>query len=544
MALASNTPQLNSSRISISLSPKIWPFLSTFAFSSAILVAVAWSLPDSENKNIVFGILMFFIALSTWVQWKKSLRLKVSKGTLTLKSPLGIIIPINNICHVAIDPKGTLQFSLYDPELIYPPAKVGLMNQTLREEGYNFAIKGINKVLALKICKACNLSPDHLIENELELDEVGDIESFQTMIAQKKPWAPISYTLFAMNILVFLAMLFSGVDLFQPTTEQLLAWGANAGTKTMDGEAWRLLTCAFLHIGLVHLGVNMFVLWKVGPFLERLFGSVTFLIFYLVSAIGGSEASLGWNEFGVSAGASGALFGIFGSLLGYLLAKPAGMSKAIMHQLRFWALNFIVLNIAFVFFLAGVDQAAHGGGALAGFLVGLLAGVIQKNRAFKTPNLRNGILLIASVGLVWGSWFILQKESADKFQAIKTFERFGKEEEYLLSKFTDSEKRMRKAQLTEEGFARILETEITPAWSAYATKFNGFKKVPSRWAGWYPDFVVYLNTQVEAQTLLQIGIKTKDRKKVEESNEKFADAGELVIKITAEMKAKSKGKSD
>lgn len=127
-----------------------------------------------------------------------------------------------------------------------------------------------------------------------------------------------------MNILVFLAMFYAGVDLFQPTTEQLLAWGANAGTKTMDGETWRLLSCAFLHIGLVHLGVNMFVLWKVGPFLERLFGSTTFLIFYVVSAIGGSEASLWWNEFGVSAGASGALFGIFGSLLGYLLAKPLG----------------------------------------------------------------------------------------------------------------------------------------------------------------------------------------------------------------------------
>jgi len=544
MALDSNTPQLNSSRISIRISPKIWPFLSTFAFSSAIIVAVAWSLPDSENKNIVFGILMFFIALSAWVQWKKSLRLQISTGTLTLKSPLGIITPINNISHVAVDSKGTLQFSLYDAALIYPPAKVGLMNQTKEEEGYNFAIKGISKLLALKICKACNLSPDHLIENELELDEVQDVESFQALIAQKSPWAPISYTLFAMNILVFLAMLYAGVDLFQPTTEQLLAWGANAGTKTMAGEAWRLLSSAFLHIGLVHLGVNMFVLWKVGPFLERLFGSITFLIFYLASAIVGSEASLWWNEFGVSAGASGALFGIFGSLLGYLLAKPAGMSAAIMLQLRFWALNFIVLNIAFVFFLAGVDQAAHGGGALAGFLVGLLAGLIQKSPVLKTPILRHGILLLAGVGLCWASWFMLQKETADKFLAIKTFERFGKEEESLLEKFTNGQKLLRKTQLTEEGFATLLEIEITPVWSDYATKFNGFKKVPSRWAGWYPDFVVYLKTQVEAQTLLQEGIKTKDKNKVEESNEKFAEADELVRKITTEMKAKNKNNND
>ena len=544
MVLEPDNPQFNSSRISIRISPKVWPFLSTFAFSAAILVAVAWSLPDSEHKNIVFGVLMFFIALSSWVQWKKSLRLQVTKGTLTLYSPLRIITPITNICHVAVDPKGTLQFSLYDPQLIYPPEKVGLVYQTMEEEGYNFAIKGISKPLALKICKACNLSPDHLIENELKSEEVRDIESFQALLAQKSPYAPISYTLFAINILIFLAMLYAGVDLFQPTTEQLLAWGANAGTKTMDGEAWRLLSCAFLHIGLIHLGVNMFVLWKVGPFLERLFGSITFLIFYLVSAIGGSEASLWWNEFGVSAGASGALFGIFGSLLGYLLAKPPGMSAAIMTQLRFWAINFIVLNIAFVFFLAGVDQAAHGGGALAGFLVGLLAGVIQKNAFLKTPILKHGVLLLAGVGLCWASWFMLQKETSDKFLAIKTFEQFGKEEESLLEKFNNGQKQLRKTQLSEEGFATLLEKEITPVWSNYATKFNGFKKVPGRWAGWYPDFVVYLKTQVAAQTLLQEGIKTKDKNKVEEAHEKFEDAGELVRKITTEMKAKSKSKSD
>ena len=544
MALESNHPQLNSSRISIRISPKIWPFLTTFAFSCAILVAVAWSLPDSEHKNIVFGILMLLIALSSWVQWKKSLRLHVTKGTLTLQSPLGIITPNTNICHVAVDPKGALYFSLYDPQLIYPPEKVRLIYQTMEEGGYNFTIQGISKPVALKICKACNLSPDNLIENELVPEEVIDVESFQALLAQKQPWAPISYTLFATNILVFLAMLYAGVDLFQPTTEQLLAWGANVGTKTMDGEAWRLLSCAFLHIGLIHLGLNMFVLWKVGPFLERLFGSTTFLIFYVVSAIGGSEASLWWNEFGVSAGASGALFGIFGSLLGYLLAKPPGMSVAIMSQLRLWAINFIVLNIAFVFFLAGVDQAAHGGGALAGFLIGLLAGLMQKNAILKTPILKQGVLMLLGVGICWGSWFMLQIETADKFLAIKTFERFGKEEESLLMKFSKGEMGVRKAQITEEEFATLLATEITPIWSAYATKFNGYKKVPSRWAGWYPDFVVYLKTQVEAQTLLVEGIKTNDKSKVEEAHEKFADAAEMVKKITTEMKAKSKNKSD
>ena len=197
-----------------------------------------------------------------------------------------------------------------------------------------------------------------------------------------------------------------------------------------------------------------------------------------------------------------------------------------------------------MFFLAGVDQAAHGGGALSGFLIGLLAGAMQKNAVLKTPILKHAILLLLGAGLCWASWFMLQKETSEKFLAIKTFERFGKEEEFLLEKFNNGQKQVRKTQLTEEGFAKLLETEITPVWSDYATKFNGFKKVPSRWVGWYPDFVVYLKTQVAAQTLLQEGIKTKDKNKVEKAHEKFEDAGELVRKITTEMKAKSKNKSE
>ncbi|NBY00486.1 MAG: hypothetical protein EBQ87_00660, partial [Planctomycetes bacterium] len=114
--------------------------------------------------------------------------------------------------------------------------------------------------------------------------------------------------------------------------------------------------------------------------------------------------------------------------------------------------------------------------------------MIQKNSILKTPIIKHVVLLLAGVGLCWASWLMLQIETADKFQAIKTFERFGKEEESLLEKFTNGQNQMRKTQLTEDGFATLLETEITPVWSDYASKFNGYKKVPSRWAGWFPDF--------------------------------------------------------
>jgi rhomboid protease GluP len=100
----------------------------------------------------------------------------------------------------------------------------------------------------------------------------------------------------------------------------LIAWGANYGPDTItNGQWWRLLTSMFLHIGIVHLAFNMIVLLQIGPFVERLVGNVGFLIVYFVSGFAGNVTSLVWNPYTVSAGASGAIFGLYGLLLGFLL---------------------------------------------------------------------------------------------------------------------------------------------------------------------------------------------------------------------------------
>ena len=113
-------------------------------------------------------------------------------------------------------------------------------------------------------------------------------------------------------------MLATGVNFLAPDPQDMLNWGADFGPKTLNGQWWRTVTCMFLHFGIIHLGFNMWVLWDLGQLVERLVGNVGFLVLYFASGIAGSLASLAWQPLAISAGASGAVFGVAGALLGLI----------------------------------------------------------------------------------------------------------------------------------------------------------------------------------------------------------------------------------
>jgi membrane associated rhomboid family serine protease len=114
------------------------------------------------------------------------------------------------------------------------------------------------------------------------------------------PNVSITSVLLALNVVIFGLMLASGIDPMRPSIDSLIQWGANYGPKTTQGEWWRLFTCMFLHIGILHLLFNMLALWNVGGFMERLLGSTGFVVLYLLAGLLGSVASVAWNPFVVS----------------------------------------------------------------------------------------------------------------------------------------------------------------------------------------------------------------------------------------------------
>ncbi|MEM9299191.1 MAG: rhomboid family intramembrane serine protease [Bacteroidota bacterium] len=170
------------------------------------------------------------------------------------------------------------------------------------------------------------------------------------------------------NIVVFLAMIFSGIHIISPNGLELLEWGANRRSETSNGDWWRLISSIFLHGGIMHLFLNVYGLVLAAIFVEPIFGRTRYFILYFISGICGSLASIYWYENTISVGASGAIFGLYGSILGLLLTKEfEGGKKAIFLLVG----PYVGINLLFGL-TGGIDNAAHIGGLIAGAISGLI----------------------------------------------------------------------------------------------------------------------------------------------------------------------------
>ncbi len=176
--------------------------------------------------------------------------------------------------------------------------------------------------------------------------------------------------LIAANVLVFVLVGAGGAGWMDADGRALIRWGSNFGPLTADGQWWRLLTAMFLHGGLVHLGVNMLTLADVGRLCERLHGTFRFLLLYFVSGLLGSAASVWWNPSVNSVGASGALFGVLGATLVYMLDKRNAVPPAAMKAHVATLGVFVVYGLANGFASKGIDNFAHLGGLVGGLVCG------------------------------------------------------------------------------------------------------------------------------------------------------------------------------
>lgn len=207
---------------------------------------------------------------------------------------------------------------------------------------------------------------------------------FALKLQRATPHLYVTHILVALNVLVFVLMVLSGTNVFSPDIHKMLAWGANFGPYTTSGEWIRLILCNYLHFGLLHLALNMWCLWQLGQLCERLFGNGTFLLIYTLSGLGGSALSLFWNPGVVSAGASGAVFGIGGALVAYTQMQKGAIPPKIYQGLFRDAGLFLVLNTGFGLSIPNIDNAGHIGGMLFGMGAGvLLARPLDGERPFR-----------------------------------------------------------------------------------------------------------------------------------------------------------------
>ena len=182
----------------------------------------------------------------------------------------------------------------------------------------------------------------------------------------------VTTALIALNVLVFVAMVLSGVSPVLPSTQQLLHWGADYGPRSLNAEPWRILTSNYVHIGIIHIGLNMWCLWNLGLLAERIFDPWTYVLTYTACGIAGSLASLWINPLVIGAGASGAIFGMAGALIAALYLGHLPVPKSAIRGTLKSLLSFAGYNLFFGAVVPGIDNSAHIGGLLMGLGIGAL----------------------------------------------------------------------------------------------------------------------------------------------------------------------------
>lgn len=185
------------------------------------------------------------------------------------------------------------------------------------------------------------------------------------------PWA--SGTLVAINVIVFLICTFYGDVLYNKGELDVVSVLA-------DKQYGRIVWAMFLHAGIEHLFNNMVILFFLGAMIEKVTGHISFLMLYFLSGIGGNLCSLLAKllqmDYSASVGASGAIFGLDGVLLAWILLDRRSMPDVTLKRV----ILMIVLSLYSGFSAQNIDNAAHVGGLVTGFLTGLLLCALRKHR--------------------------------------------------------------------------------------------------------------------------------------------------------------------
>lgn len=221
----------------------------------------------------------------------------------------------------------------------------------------------------------------------------------------------VTQVIFGINVAVFVAMTLAvGVSMLNnPAGQDLVRWGANFGPLTASGQWWRLLTCVFVHGGLLHIAFNMWCLWDLGRLAESVYGHWTFAAVYLIAGLAASLTSVVWNPVILSVGASGAIFGIAGALIASFYLGEFSLPRAAMTGMLRSVVMFVGYNLFFGAVIARTDNAAHIGGLIMGLILGAL---IAKVAPQHDDVLRRIAVLLVGVLIVVGGVTWLQRSRA------------------------------------------------------------------------------------------------------------------------------------
>lgn len=214
----------------------------------------------------------------------------------------------------------------------------------------------------------------------------------------------VTMALIGVNVVVYLLQVTSGTNLISGLDNIATQYGMRAADVAAADQYYRLVTSMFLHGSVLHILFNMFVLWTLGPQLERILGHLRYGALYLVAGIGGSVASFWFSSIGVtSVGASGAIFGLMGAYVVVGKKLRADITQVI---------GLIAINVVIGFVVGGIDWRAHLGGLVTGAAVAAVFAFLPRKPVLQVLSVL-GILVLLS-------WAVLARDAAitEQLQAL------------------------------------------------------------------------------------------------------------------------------
>ncbi len=396
-----------------------------------------------------------------------------------------------------------------------PPALLPLLTRyvQMHEDAWESFVRAVQTrdVTLVQLHERLLADAQRLVHDIASSDEPAgprqELRQFRNLLFTLTPHIWAIPALVAVNVAVWGVMVASGAGALGPPVQMMRDWGANSGSLTLNGQWWRTVTCTFLHFGLLHLGFNMYVLWQLGRLVERLVGNIGLLILYFATGIAASIASLAWNPDVTSAGASGAVFGVCGGLLGFIVLRRDSIPRVVLMDLKSSLITFVVYNVAFGAVVPAIDMAAHLGGLAYGFLCGLVLSQPLVPGADARRWRRNLAVLIGSAILLPLAFSRLPAAPPNLDAALARLDAANQRVAELYQQWGQQ---WQQGAIPDTTFAQAIADQMIPLLDQALQETQALGRSPHINKAVLPKLVQYFTARRESLQLLERGLRAGD----------------------------------
>lgn len=291
----------------------------------------------------------------------------------------------------------------------------------------------------------------------------------------------------------------------------------------------------FVHTGFAHLAFNMFALVQVGRFMERFLGNFAFAVVYLICGLAGSLVSLAWNPYIASAGASGAIFGLYGALLGFLVLRADSIPKPALINQLIGSGVFIAVNMVYGFLNPHIDFGAHLGGLASGVLCGLVMSNPIQDGFKRRRVVRAAILAAASLPSLL-TFALLLPRPLDFFEEIRAVEVLDTKAHAGLGAMIGQ---VRAGHVKDTNLANQIQTDMIRPWHAERLRLASFTRVRGLQARTREIVLEYMASYEQSWADLGRGLQSHDLSVVQQSNREREQAQSKLRESMESLRASS-----